>query len=101
MAEPLAREPPMLDLRRREFITLLGGAAAWPVVARAQQQAMPVIGFLAPTSPDAIADRLRVFRRAESESVRTAGGSCAVTNPAARRRRGGRSGCKPCGRRVA
>jgi putative ABC transport system substrate-binding protein len=65
-------------MRRRELITLVGGAAAWPLVARAQQQAMPVIGFLSAVSPDGYSERLRGFRQGLKDTGHIEGESLAI-----------------------
>src|SRR5262245_66504645 len=65
-------------MRRREFITVLTGAAAWPLAARAKKPAMPLIRYLAASSPDLYTDRLRTFRQGLNESGYVEGRNVAI-----------------------
>src|SRR6516162_9183194 len=65
-------------MKRREFITLLGGAAGWSLAARGQQTAMPVVGFLASTSPDGFTERRRKFSQGLKEQGFVEGENVAI-----------------------
>jgi len=67
-------------MNRRAVISMLGGAALWPMAARAQQTVTPVIGYLDPRSPDSMADLLRAFRQGLKETGYVEGENAAIAH---------------------
>jgi putative ABC transport system substrate-binding protein len=81
-------------MRRRDIITLLGGAiASWPLAARAQQTAIPVIGVLSPATPEAITHLIAAFRQGMAEAGYVEGKSLAINYRFANERTRGQSCC--------
>jgi putative tryptophan/tyrosine transport system substrate-binding protein len=73
----------MLDIRRRACISLLGGATVgWPLAARAQHPAMPVVGFLDSRSADVVSERLRAYRQGLKETGYVEGENVTSSSPA-------------------
>ena len=65
-------------MQRREFITVLGGAATWPLIAHAQQPAVPVVGFLHSAFPEPYANLVETFRQTLRETGYTEGRTLAI-----------------------